>query len=310
MTSEQTFSTETYKEKRTHRIKLVNDTLEPSVIYVDNHFQFPNKLLKYYECNENNINALKEEYLWASDPNSFNDIIDCSVALWEKESFTWKTMNALLPANFVNDIKGDSTLENRNRFIEFYIKKMGIICLNSGENKELLWGYYNQNNGFCIEFNPIRLTAALEVSPIKLEYCNKLAEEKLDFDKLFYPKMVRWASIKKEKWEIEDEWRYIFINTITNRKKKYSKGSINKIILGYHFFNDFQLIENNKPVHVFRAKYSTNRFKIKLLNHLKDIKSDTVYCVQLNDHTLKLENVPISIQSKTCRNYKVEIQLT
>jgi hypothetical protein len=307
MTLEQSFPTETDKEKRIHRIRQVNDILVPSVKYINKDFRVPNKLFKYYECNENNINALMEGYLWASDPNAFNDRLDCSASMWEKASFSFDMMNECFPPEFVSDIKGENSSESRNQFIEFYIRKMGVICLNSGKNKDLLWAYYNYNRGFCIEFNSELLIKDFAVKPIKLEYCKKIKKEKLSLDKYFYPKMVRWATIKKKNWKIEDEWRFIFLNSYSNRKKMYSKDSIKKIILGYDFFEDFDLVKNNKPVYIFRTKYTTNKFKIKLLNYLKEFPPKVNCWLLIDENTVELVNVPISIKLKSCRSYEIEL---
>jgi len=47
----------------------------------------PKELIKYYACNEFSYDALKNNYLWASNPLQFNDPCDCSIKGMERTNF-------------------------------------------------------------------------------------------------------------------------------------------------------------------------------------------------------------------------------
>jgi hypothetical protein len=217
----------------------------------------PNELIKFYNVNQNNTNALLNNYLWAADPRSFNDPFDCSQQLWEIESFTKENLKRLWNDPYHRLITDDLN-ENFNLFFNLKIAILGIVCLHEFEesSQDILWGYYNNQEGFSVRFDTHQLINQWK-NPFKIEYldASELCHFNLDEVATFYdlfPEFLRWATQKKKSWIAENEWRFVFDLKADmpnlyvqpeERMKKYSLTAIKEVSLGLKFFdtnNSFQ----------------------------------------------------------------------
>lgn len=131
----------------------------------------PENLIKYYECNKNNCDALINNYLWASNPSDFNDPFDCSIFTLNENSFTKKWM-LQTTESWSHEWWSEDKTQNRDMYYNFYLKFIGIVCLNEYEikNQDLLWGYYTSQKGFAVEFNEKILSEILSIKPIRINY--------------------------------------------------------------------------------------------------------------------------------------------
>jgi hypothetical protein len=296
------------KNRRKHSVffKEINGKTEftGNITYIDKNVTLPQYLIRYFSPEKHNFNALKENYLWASNPLEFNDILDCSILHWNHKSFTKKNLIDIEGKDIFQIVKGKDTLENRLNFVGLRLQTMGIICLNSGENQDLLWGYYNENKGFSIEYNTSKLIDSLGITPLKIDYVDNL--EKLDYGIDYHPKMLRWGTIKKSNWEIEDEWRFVYFDTHQNRIKKYDNSAINKIVLGFYFFER----ENLEKLDIGQFLYQApkNSEKKKFIEYLSSNHSSSSLCwVNVNEFTLELEKVPITITQIKKSKFQISV---
>jgi hypothetical protein len=208
----------------------------------------PPTLTKYYKCDEKSLDALKNNYLWAAHPQSFNDPIDCNKRLWDNRYFSTEE-NFQFPKDIENELsklsKEDQPLlrkmlRDRSGFCYFYLAEMGIICLNEllydskkdeiskneAKNKDLFWAHYaDSHKGFSIDFDTQVLIQSFQDSqktfklkystnPFKVEYVDFLEEfelnGKLKFNDNWRAAALRWATVKKSEWNYENEWRFVF----------------------------------------------------------------------------------------------------
>ncbi|MHA7112522.1 DUF2971 domain-containing protein [Sunxiuqinia elliptica] len=292
----------------------------------------PKELLKFYLCNENSIKVLKNQEIWASHPSQLNDPFDCSIELWEDNSFN----NELLK-DYLKEINNDNNFLSAS---PFRIKKeilgtlqalLGIYCLTETETdqQDLFWGYYNNHEGFAIKYDIDKLSKAWG-NPFLVEYCNDLETQRIlvrfpkshaaneDILKIFYPRLLRWATIKKRKWGHENEWRYVFFDCcyspISNegnqhtRLKSLPSNSINEIILGFAFFRDHINRKKTKKISPYETKYDFSKKedqnKLELLTILKKYESIPLYQIVFSPN-LKL--FPRRIYIKEIREKAVYI---
>ena len=91
--------------------------------------------------------------------------------------------------------------------------------------------YYVIFQGFSVNFKSEILSSDLGFNPIKVEYdeVDCIKKIALIFDEFknkdLFPKIVRWATLKKQEWYHENEWRYLFFDIDlgqTNRLRKFS----------------------------------------------------------------------------------------
>lgn len=139
--------------------------------------KIPSHLYKYYAFDEkfNSDRLIGKVFL--SNPYSFNDPSDCRFGIINNyhsmgKDKTWlfgklKELG-LEPATYL-----DKVVDNDKESVELVwkkqLEKVGILCLSQDPTNKLLWGYYTNNAGFCIE-----LDSSLIVERLLLGYINEL----------------------------------------------------------------------------------------------------------------------------------------
>jgi hypothetical protein len=299
------FISKTKREIRVHKVERKDTLLTPSIEY-SNNYEIPKLLTKYYRADNYGYNVLKEEKIWAAHPNGFNDPFDCSVKMWKLDDFPKEFVKAHL-----NDLKvelkkkglileetdSSGSIESiRRQFFEFYLRMMGIFCLNSDDNSDLLWGYYNNQEGFSIVFNSDILNSIWKIRPLKVEYesirhfkkLTLIQKEIENFDVV--PKIIRWTTLKKKNWFHENEWRYIFFDIVfeyqDSRLKSFPKEAINEVVLGYKYFRE--QIDNHRDnfltddTRSFDFLPEDNQYKWYILSNIFE-KQFELYQIELSE---------------------------
>lgn len=286
---------------------------------IDN--EVPETLIKYYECNEYSYDALKNNYLWASHPEQFNDPFDCSPKLWDADSFNLEKINQII------DIGDDPTyrefLKSRDGILKLVHLKTGIICLNSGntESNDLFWGYYSKQKGFAIELSKDQLTKDLGIIPERVNYFTPDNFEKhiCPYSKKeFFEITTKWVKQKKRIWDHEDEFRYVFFNCHSvpsanwgnseTRKKHYSKDAVVKVILGLNFFGEcLEVIDEENEAFIYNLTKESNPYHYKLLTYLIDNPKFNIYWMYQNED-LSLEAIPIKLSYLDPWNIIIKIE--
>lgn len=277
----------------------------------------PETLIKYYECNKNNCDALTKKYLWASGPTSFNDPFDCPMEVWDKNSFSDEIFRRIIHPEFYKNLGHILRKNPREQYIKFMHLFTGIICLNKyvEKNEDLLWGYYNQQKGFSVEFKTKELLHCFNRNPIEVQYRNPddfkffQIPQNIQNASELTPLLTDWIKQKKRIWENESEWRYIFFDCnynacpeyglIETRKKNYNIDSIKQITLGFKFFEGC-LLEKSANEFIYNISKDFNKKeKLKLLQFITKRQLPVSW---INLFNLKLERVPIKIKAIDCKS--------
>jgi hypothetical protein len=278
--------------------------------------ELPETLIKYYECNKYNCEAVINSYIWASHPKQFNDPFDCPMEVWDKNSFSDDIFKKIIHPDFYKNF-GHILMRNpRDEYIKFMNLFTGIICLNKyvEKNEDLLWGYYNQQKGFSVEFSSYELSNNFNSVPEEVQYREpnqfrifQIPKNIQDASALF-PLLTDWIKQKKRIWENESEWRYIFFDCnydpcsgygmIETRKKEFSLDSIKRITLGFKFFDGCYLEKTEKGFKYDISKDGNIKEKKKLLRF---IKKNQVRLDWINLFNLKLVRVTIEIEMINCK---------
>jgi len=257
MADKYNYPSETKNGKRNHCVEVeINEKVIKSQIEYNPTPIIPSTFLKYYRCNQNGLNVLKEKRIWATNPWDFNDPYDCSPQLWQGQHFPFEEIKEWLKNVLIPEQVNYCTCTNELRELFFSIVSdfIGIFCLNENKNCDLFWAHYADNHqGFQVNFNEEELSKYWKVEPLKIEYLEieellnqRLSLQKEDFDdsesiKRVFPRLVRWITIKKKEWEYENEWRYLFwVRPFDpdSRKQKFPINAIQSITIGFKFFDN------------------------------------------------------------------------
>jgi hypothetical protein len=291
----------------------------------------PTFLFKYYNFNQNNINAVISNYLFSPHPDQLNDKYDCSSDLIDYSNIRQEIVYQIL----VIETKKYTEQKFREiwnsdkkwvliRLVADYERtrlfmKFGIISLSSNENNTLLWSYYAQNSGIAIKLKTDLLPSTF-IGPFFINYTTALT--KIVHVETNAPLCMHYqTNVKDQKWEHEDEWRYITfkpdghfhpvfgIADIKSRKFFYRKDAVEEIILGYNFFNikeisrqeGYDLIALTPPRGRGRNE---KKLKRKLLSYI--VKSK-IPCSQVIRKTQEyaLFNMPVTIEQISCNRFKI-----
>lgn len=267
----------------------------------------PKELVKYYACNEHNFNALTNNYLWASDPLKFNDPFDCPLEAWNAESFTVSALKKILNPTFYHKFKDIFKNDAHEQFIWILKMLLGVVCVNEPikENEDLLWGYYTNQQGFAISFIKEMLSQDLELEPVQVVYKIPCEFEKFSIptiietpDELF-PIFIEWIKQKKNIWQNETEYRYIFLDIkpfiAETRKKYYKSQSIKRITLGLRFFGDnLEKINGDKEAFIYNHTKESNPFHYRLLKHLIENPNFDIWWMSQGSN-LNVSQMPIKL---------------
>lgn len=291
------FESVTKNVKRKHCVEVNNGKICPRIEY-PNSIGVPKELTKFYKCDKNALRVIKTEKIWASHPLQFNDPFDCSLLQWRFGS------------------TNQAEIEELKKNLKIIQCKIGLFCITdtSEADSDLFWGYYNNHEGFAINFNSNALSKVWGI-PFKVEYCQYLIDQKIEIgaddfisdDKtVVLSKILRWTTLKKEKWAHENEWRFIFFDCNyspqtkqgykNTRLKKFKSGSINEIVLGFSFFRESLYLPNFKKLkngYIFDLSGKDNKFKFNLIKLLKQ-KRYNVALIELSIE-MKLEKREIDI---------------
>lgn len=237
---------------------------------------FPSSVIKFYSDKEYNLDILKEQKIWFSSPNYFNDPLDCVVnvdydetayEIFKKKSLKIFTEEAAEEFLNMNDVKSflnflipiESNKYKKN--MKALIDTAFVSCFSEPDNLTSLrmWGYYaNSHKGFCSEYgmqdfyNPSNIRELLPI--IYSNNYSFYSKYKSDYDlrKLKYTLFFT----KSLEWNYEKEWRLLKLD------KNYAGQP--------GFLSSFLT-----PKRIFLGCKMEKGFKENLLSICKQMKIDT-----------------------------------
>ncbi len=217
----------------------------------------PQFLHKLYGLNQYSLDSLINQYIYATHPSQLNDIFDCNeelldfddievIKIFLKDSLTESEIDRLQEEN-PNELK---ILVQRN-FREKMYRKWGVFSMTGNPNNILMWSYYCNHNGFCIEFDISKFPFRY-FGPFPINYQPKL--ETLSIKQIGVQiGILAQCNLKSDIWKHENEWRLMIaapdgkdmvspnfeiLKSLGghNRKFIYPLSAIRSIALGNRFF--------------------------------------------------------------------------
>lgn len=263
----------------------------------------PTTVFKYLDLSQNhNKQSLLQNYLWFSDPTSFNDPFDCTTPfsydlLSEDEVFCKRYYN-----DFSYTIYPDISDSQRREFVETNVKNMlsqkgnkeyfenlykesifdkhiaaikewGVLCTCMINDNILLWSHYASNHtGICLSINTNNFLENLEDPGIgEVKYDNfpliypPFTHDVSEVDKSFPPIFLNKAPF----WSYELEYRF-FLYPISNRKKSLSN-AVEGIYMGMNISNEDKLFiievckKSDGKVKLFQAKKAYLKYELEFI---------------------------------------------
>ena len=266
---------------RTDLIAGINGIDEPEVAEEVGYYYMcyaPTYLYKYYRDNSLNWDAVRNNKMWYSAPNNFNDVFDCDIFVDEKSLF-----NSIL--QMVPDKRGvrpgspmwrqlKQTLNQEIVSLKSTFHEMksttGISCLSETCDSLLMWAHYaNNHRGICVEYELLEINKQLGFSPVPIVYSDErsvfqnLNPDTLDYD--VTEVFIKSLTSKSPEWSYEKEWRIIQDNTACGSKwDSANKGALinmitpSSIILGCMVNQDYE-----KSIYEYCKNNKINLFKME-----------------------------------------------
>jgi hypothetical protein len=189
----------------------------------------PECVFKYYYNNENSVDALTKNYIFATHPFSFNDSIDSSQLLLNMENITKERYIGIFERlikpeefktydfdNFYDEDKKNSFQTARRFIYNYFTRQVGLISLTTQALNILMWSHYSSESGFIIEFDTKCLINNLRKYNKDINnYCFRPVQyvDELESIDMFQEgfktpdlSFLYMTNVKRKEWEYEDEW--------------------------------------------------------------------------------------------------------
>lgn len=265
---------------------------------VENGQPLPESLYKYYSITKHSISALENCEFYVSQPDDFNDLFDSSDRLLDLSKIDFNDVLTIFQGADIAEIEewwkkcindnqiGTLVEQCRNKLYETMISKFGIVCLTPKRDHELMWAYYNNNQGFCVEYDYSIFPANFR-GPYPIKYLENLSL--IDFKRYGgHASFYLMTLCKKSIWKHEDEYRFLvmpskepfkvkgrFDNSGYNlpfkeRLEKYPVAAIKSITFGFNFVKDSnpKLVSPTRFTLRFNMEEETGRLKASLFRFL------------------------------------------
>jgi hypothetical protein len=269
----------------------------------DNYGAVPQVVYKYLDLTSlHNKNSVAEDYLWFSDPISFNDPFDCQVTpdfrlLAGDESLCRKYYEFVSRSKEPNlsgagrklavDQNVHRIISNKSN-IDFFkelekealslhlegIKEWGILCTSMINDNILLWSHYaNKHTGICLGLNVNKLLTTYrgngEMGAGDVKYGDyssvppPFADDDNEINKTFQPFFLAKAPF----WNYELEYRFLEYPCI--QRKKSIGDILESVYMGCSISdNDESFIKDfcssqNRQIKLYKAEKAFFKYRIE-----------------------------------------------
>ncbi|HQZ25617.1 MAG TPA: hypothetical protein PLD18_09990 [Flavobacterium sp.] len=218
-----------------------------------------NQLFRYRKANEFSLDELENSYIYFPSSDQLNDPFDAShniLSLTKENSEMEKLYNQLLEESpnertkayvkkkYQNqpEILRELVVNGMSKFISTY----GIACFSVTPIHVVLWAYYANHEGICIQYDTTRDESFFKGAR-RVDYVNEL--QRINFEPVTNPQTTNDIFYKKlNLWEKEFEIRLVKSGT---GRHKVNPETVRSIILGLNAKEDF--IE--KVIDIVKRKY-------------------------------------------------------
>lgn len=294
-------------------------------IIPDREIEKPKTFYKYYGLTNNSIDAITNTYIYATHPYQLNDIIDCSELFFEFDDIQY--IRATLNAHpYFAGQTDEELLTPKNKkyaqhaFTADLYKYLGILSLTNDPHNDLMWAYYTNNCGICVEYDVSQFEFKHH-GPFPINYQQKIYSIPTSTIKDPHLAILMQSNVKKSIWAHEEEWRLLVeadkhdnlrIFGIPeykqleghDRKFQYPISAIKSIILGMSFFYFNERLSSIEEI--FKLQQCKFKLKDDPLKELKQTLLDFICYHQIRiDYTFvtglnEITYVPMIL--KKCNN--------
>ena len=159
-----------------------------------------NSLYNYTSINKNTIKLIKNHGLWLSHTNNFNDPVDPSIKLFNRNSGEY----------------------------DYLLDSIKVACLTTDNKNTVMWGHYaDKHRGICIEYDISHLLDKNENDFLirKINYDRTaMINENIELYDLNL--LMDLFSIKSKEWEYEDEYRVLYYD-----RERYKNGLVKPLTI-------------------------------------------------------------------------------
>ena len=218
----------------------------------------PKTVFKYFPNSDFSKDALKNNYLFYSHFENFNDPFDCH--------------SVLIDISYKHKTEIKRTYE---KSLKEALDKHGVCCFSRTNDSILMWSHYaNKHEGFSIEFYCKEESEGL--NPLDVNYIEHFT--KPDLINNTEDTIYHLIYSKAKDWEYENELRLlknITNNDIDSRKVNYKIEDIKSIYFGINATNEFcdeiMSIANNmnKNINFYKGCRPQDRFGINWIKYQK-----------------------------------------
>lgn len=284
----------------------------------------PKSLYKLYSLSANSVNSITHTNLYAAHPFQFNDVFDCNINLIDFDDF--RINEFFLKHIFTEEqirmqrIKGSGGLDQivKINLHEIIYRKWGILSMTNNPYNILMWSYYNNHEGFCVEFDYSKFPFKYH-GPFPINYQKEIVPISVKESGL-HLSIIYQTNIKSIKWKHEKEWRIIIDadgeDMISQRYKEisalggrvrlfsYPIEAIKNILLGIRFFEYNEI--KSSDLKTYKFNLSSNSKKVKLKRNLLDfICKNKIKCtiVRENNDFVNMRFIKGIFEKKDKFNY-------
>lgn len=197
-------------ERKIYNWKYIFDGVGFDVI-PDKETNKPQILYKLYGLNQYSFDSLINQYVYATHPSQFNDIFDCNEDLidFDDKGIIKTFLKDTIPDDKLNrlityELDKLKIFVKRN-FREMVYKKWGVFSMTANPNNILMWSYYCNHSGFCIEFDISKFPFKY-YGPFPINYQSKLEAISIKKNGVQIS-VIAQSNLKDKIWKHEDEWR-------------------------------------------------------------------------------------------------------
>lgn len=246
-----------------------------------------NKIYKYYNFNKSeeglvySLDALSNNYVYASAPSTFNDPFDCAVQaaldltpevltifyqskLMKDEEIQARISNFFDRGGRLTE-DGHNVQESFRQQISSMNQNLGVACFSKQPYNPLMWAHYSNNhNGFCLEFDLDPPFKSNEVNGGKnlhiwgeIEYANSGHLPRVALSDFLSGSLNTLNLILKKggRWKYEEERRLIIsVDNEEDRKVEFAPELLTGIYYGINV--DIKLKEETKVIMASRYPHA------------------------------------------------------
>ncbi len=248
------------------------------------------RLYKYRPANEHTLDILRNNELYFSFAEEFNDPFDCRLKLVlpnNKEQWEAAVKKRCFPEDFIREyMQGLEAINfDAEKFIQLYQKStfstITLYCFSEIKDNILMWSHYsNSHRGICIGFETIIDQDSLCIKtddPTLNNHTNPMYHRFLPVNKVKYQiklpepynflvgdhkHLYEFFKTKSIDWQYEQERRIAMsYHEINKRLIRYDRSALKEVIFGCKTSREFK----QQVIRLINDEYTSKGYNVDIL---------------------------------------------